>query len=168
MGIKEALGIDIGGVIISRLRDATDTSFLSDNFLDTPAVPDALEVIRRLVNERFNGRVFLVSKGGPRIQAKTRRWLKHHRFFEVTGVKPKNVHFCLERSEKAQICRKLKITHFIDDRVDVLDSLRDVNCLLFEPRGASGIARSSSIRRARSWSEIAEMLLAKSTRIPVL
>jgi hypothetical protein len=168
MSIKEALGIDIGGVIISRERDASDTSFSSEEYLDTPEVADAFEVITRLVTERFEDRVFLVSKCGPRVQAKTRRWLKHHRFFERTCVKPKNVYFCLERSEKGQICRRLKITHFIDDRVDVLESLNDVSCFLFDPKGASGIARSSSIRRVRSWNEIAHILLAKSRKIPAL
>ncbi|HVY84642.1 MAG TPA: hypothetical protein VG943_05890, partial [Caulobacterales bacterium] len=59
----EVLGIDIGGVIIRRFGDRSDTSFQKD-FLKTPAVEGALETIRHLVDRRFGPRVHLVSKCG--------------------------------------------------------------------------------------------------------
>lgn len=157
----EALGIDVGGVIISRATGAPDTFLSHESFLEMPEVPGSIDTIKRLVSERFENRVFLVSKCGPRVQAKTRRWLKHHRFFERTGVGPKHVYFCLERSEKAQICRRLKITHFIDDRVDVLNALQNVSCLLFDSDGSSSVRSSSPIRLVRSWNEVAQILLAR-------
>lgn len=124
------LGIDIGRVIIGAVDDNghADTSFLSgtpERALQTPPAPDAFPCIGRLV-DLFGGAVWLVSKCGPRVQAKTRAWLDHWRFWDVTGVVPGNVRFCLERAQKARHCRDLAITHFIDDRLDVLEHLRGV------------------------------------------
>jgi len=162
----EALGIDIGGVIIPRVGVEADIVFKSANYLETAEMPLAFEVIRRLVDERFGRRVFIVSKCGPRVQMKTLRWLKHHRFFDRTGVKPKHIYFCLERSDKAPICRKLGITHFVDDRLDVLHSLRTVSHkFLFESgsQASNEEAKSpQSMRVVSSWAEIAQMLLARA------
>jgi hypothetical protein len=168
---REALGVDIGGVIISKVGGEADTSFSGTNYLETAEVPGALDVIKQLVDYRFGERVFLVSKCGPRVQAKTLRWLKHHHFFERTGVMPKHVRFCLERSDKEAICRKLGITYFIDDRVDVLQSLKSVPhrfLLDFSPRESDREGRaasSSAIRIASRWSEIGEVLLPHSGRL---
>lgn len=60
------------------------------------------------------------------MQEKSRLWLRHHRFFELTGIAPENLRFCLERPQKADHCRKLGITHFIDDRPDVLQCMNGV------------------------------------------
>jgi len=37
----EVLGVDIGGVIMDKANDSTDTSFFSENFLETTATPIA-------------------------------------------------------------------------------------------------------------------------------
>ncbi len=124
------LGIDIGRVIIDGSSHPTgdDTAFFKggiDNALRTPAMPGALEAITRLV-EQFDGRVWLVSKCGERVQLRTREWLAHHQFFEQTGIDPEHLRFCRERREKAIHCRELEITHFIDDRSDVLVALEGI------------------------------------------
>lgn len=171
MSSREALGVDIGGVIISKVGGEADTSFSSTNYLETAEVPGALEVIKQLVDYRFGERVYLVSKCGPRVQAKTLRWLKQHHFFERTGVKPKHVRFCLERSDKEAICRKLGITHFIDDRVDVLQSLKSVrHRFLLDPSSRTSdrerrAGSPNAIRIASRWSEIGEVLLPHSGRL---
>lgn len=164
MNTREALGIDVGGVIIARLGLDEDTTFVGANYLSSPGVPGAFEVIQQLVDVRFGSRVFVVSKAGPRARAKTLRWLKNYRFFETTGVKPKHVQFCLERGQKETICRKLGITHFVDDRLDVLLSLKSVpHRFLFDSSARfHGLARSSTIRRVQTWTEIAEALLPRS------
>jgi hypothetical protein len=123
---ESRLGIDIGRVIISRGEGSNDTSFLHGSIeraLQTPPYENMFEVVPRLV-ARFGGRAWLVSKCGPRIQERTRQWLEHHRFWERTGIPPENVRFCRDRPGKAPICRELGITHFIDDRLDVLEYLR--------------------------------------------
>jgi hypothetical protein len=120
------LGIDIGRVIISAGGGSHDTSFIggtAEAALATPPMEGAFDHIARLV-EAFSGRAWLVSKCGPRIQERTRRWLEHHRFHEWTGLHPERVVFCLERPQKAEHCERLGITHFIDDRADVLAAMR--------------------------------------------
>lgn len=123
-----ALGIDIGRVIISAGSGSGDTSFLDGDLaaaLRTPPARDALPTIRDLV-VTFGGRVWLVSKAGPRVQDRTRRWLDHHRFWEVTGMNRASLRFCRRRDEKAEIARELKLTHFVDDRPDVLAAMLGV------------------------------------------
>ena len=124
------LGIDIGRVLITPEGRGTsgDTSFIGGTIqdaLDTPAYDGMFDVVPALV-ELFHGQVWLVSKCGPRVQEKRRLWLHHHRFFERTGIAPANLRFCLERPQKAGICSKLGVTHFIDDRADVLRCMNGV------------------------------------------
>ena len=71
----------------------------------------------------LGGRVWLVSKCGPRVEEKTRRWLEHHRFFELTGVAEDHLRFCRERPQKREHALDLGLTHFVDDRRDVLHHL---------------------------------------------
>jgi len=121
------LGIDIGRVIIGAADSsgAADTSFISGSeeaALTTPATPGALDAIAELTRA-FAGRVWLVSKCGPRIQQLTLRWLSRWSFFERTGVSRDHVRFCLKRPEKRDHCLAIGATHFIDDRLDVLEHL---------------------------------------------
>lgn len=133
------LGIDIGRVLIAAERaDGGDTAFIGGSLqdaLDTPPYEGMFEAVAPLV-DRFEGRVWLVSKCGPSVQAKSRAWLAHHRFFERTGMAPGNLRFCLKRPQKADHCRELGITHFIDDRSDVLGHLEGIvpNRYLFGPQ----------------------------------
>lgn len=124
------LGIDIGRVIIAPDPEGTrgDTSFIGgsiEDALNTPPYEGMFETVPKLV-AHFKGQVWLVSKARPRVQEKTRRWLLHHRFYERTGIAEGNLRFCLERPEKADHCRELGITHFIDDRLDVLECLEGI------------------------------------------
>jgi len=121
------LGIDIGRVIIAPGGGGrADTSFIEGSMEDalrTPPMEGALEAVRRLV-EAFERRVWLISKCGPRVQERTRRWLDHHGFYDATGLRRDRVVFCLERPQKAGHCERLGIKVFIDDRLDVLEAMR--------------------------------------------
>lgn len=37
-----------------------------------------------------------------------------------------HLYFCILRSEKAPICEKLGVTHFVDDRTEVLSHMKSV------------------------------------------
>ena len=131
------VGVDIGRVLIGAAdpNGTADTSFLNNSdegALLTPPVAGALEALTWLV-EVCKGRVWLVSKCGPRIQARTRRWLDHQDVWGRTGLDPSHLRFCLKRAGKAPHCRELGLTHFVDDRVDVHRHLRGVvpHLLLF-------------------------------------
>src|SRR5690606_6586079 len=121
---RARLGIDIGRVIIGGFGH--DTSFLNGDeatALRTPALFGALSTIALYVRA-LSARVWLVSKAGPRIEHRTRKWLAQHRFFDRTGLALDHVRFCRRRPDKAEHARALSLTHFIDDRLDVLVHLR--------------------------------------------
>jgi hypothetical protein len=123
-----ALGIDFGRVIQGAPGPdgVADTVFLEgglDAALRSPATEGAFAVLPRLV-ERFEGRVWIISKCGERIQRRTAEWLEFHDFHQRTGLPRGNVRFCLKRAEKAIHCRELGITYMIDDRIDVHRAIR--------------------------------------------
>ena len=155
MNTTEArLGIDIGRVLITPGDGRRDTAFFDGSLeraLETPPYPNMFEVVPQLVG-RFGGRAWLVSKAGARIEERTRRWLDHHRFFERTGIIPDNVRFCRDRPAKVPICRELRLTHYIDDRLDILESLRGVvpHLYLFGSECREG---TNWLTRLRGWPE---------------
>ncbi|MHB2015636.1 MAG: hypothetical protein ACYCW6_01685 [Candidatus Xenobia bacterium] len=118
-----SLGVDIGGVIISRDTDSPGPSFFRGDYLDVPAVPGVFEALRALNQGEFQDHIWLVSTCGKRIEEKTLEWLKHQDFHAITGVKPEHVRFCRMRHEKADIATEIGLTHFVDDRLEVLSYL---------------------------------------------
>lgn len=155
------LGIDVGRVLITPGDDnSPDTSFISGSLeaaLDTPPYEGMFDVVPALV-ERFSGRVWIVSKCGPRIQQRTLQWFERHRFFERTGIASDHVRFCLKRPEKAIHCRELGITHFIDDRVDVLEPMTGIvpHRYLFGPQRGRIPA---GMRHVGTWRDAAKAIL---------
>jgi hypothetical protein len=160
---REALGVDIGGVVMDRVNDATDTSFFGGRYLETTSTPGVVEALARLVAERFGEHVHFVSKCGPNTERKTREWLAHHDVFARTGIPAGNLHFCRRRREKAPIAEALGLTHFVDDRLEILGSLKTVpNRFLFDPVEAE-VAKHrrylGMVIRVASWAEIEALLL---------
>ena len=162
---QEILGVDIGGVIIDRVNDNTDTSFFKDKYLESTAVPGALEAIKRLGAERFGGRVFLVSKCKAKTEERTRQWLAHRNAYEFLGILPEHVNYCRERQDKAPICKRLGITHFVDDKLEVLSYLTSVeNRFLFNPveKEVQKFAQYlPNVRRVETWDDILKELLPR-------
>lgn len=160
------LGIDIGRVIIGAV-DASgkaDSSFLGGSdeaALSTPASEGAFDAIAELTRA-FSGRVWLVSKCGPRIQQLTRRWLQRQSFYERTGVRQDHVRFCLKRPQKREHCAAIGATHFVDDRLDVLEHLVGLVPRLYwfgvQLKAAGGGAWSQPVR---DWYEARELILSQ-------
>ncbi|HEX9033095.1 MAG TPA: hypothetical protein VF834_14740 [Streptosporangiaceae bacterium] len=122
------LGIDIGRVIINGPAHpgGGDTAFFQGDeaaLIATPEMDGAVVVIARLV-EVFADQVWLVSKCGPRVQARTLRWLDGHDFYRRTRLARENVRFCLTRQDKRGHCEELALTHFVDDRPEVHAAIR--------------------------------------------
>jgi hypothetical protein len=126
--LKPRLGVDIGRVIIdgSAHPAGGDTAFFTGDeatMLATPEVPGAVEAISRLVL-LFDGHVWLVSKCGARVQARTERWLAAHDFFRRSGMCEGNLRFCRRRADKRDHCLELGLTHFVDDHPEVHEAIR--------------------------------------------
>lgn len=156
---RPALGIDIGGVIsfgdtdggIPRVKD----------YLGVPVTEGAILAIKQL-NLEFNGFVYLVSKCRGKTQVRTRHWLSHIHFSEETGVPADHVFFCETREGKAPICETLGVTHFIDDRLEVLGYLKSVsNKFLFHPEEkeiALNSQHKDSVIRVENWQELLDLI----------
>lgn len=154
----EVLGVDIGGVIIQPADDDADTSFFGDHYLRTPPMPGALDGLAALVAARFGAAVHLVSKCGEQTEARTLEWLAHHDFYARTGVLPEHVHFCRTRAAKAPIAAELGVTHFVDDKLEVLSYLTTVpHRFLFRPREAEVQAHAAhlpGVQRVETWGDL--------------
>lgn len=165
---RDVLGIDIGGVIIDRVsEDETGAPGLADRFATIPPIAGAFDAIARLVRERFGDRVWLVSRADEASEARIREWLPHREFYRITTVAPERVRFCRERSEKAPICGALGITHFVDDRLEVLSHLVGVVPHLYHFQSRAADLESfrtvlPHVHQVKTWDEVAGALLAGS------
>ncbi len=132
---KQALGVDIGNVIINhRLSDPHDTTLHEERYSTIPASEGVYEALNEL-NHSFKGEVYLISKCTEWAEIKIMKWFEDNHFFEKTGIDTKNVYFVRERNEKDAVCQKLGITHFIDDRLEVLSYMIEStpHLFLFQP-----------------------------------
>ena len=156
------MGIDVGGVIMDKTNDETDTSFFSGNYLESRATKDCFAAIRRLVNRFGDGNVVIISKCGESTQKKTLEWFKHHDFYNLTGMYENDVHFCRKREEKAPIAEKLHLTHFVDDRLEVLSYMTSVpHRFLFQPTPSEVekfVKHLKDVKTVYSWLEVLEAL----------
>ena len=121
--LVDGLGVDIGGVVVKLRGYREDEILPGDHPREMPGARAALGLLR---DERFGNRIYLVSKCGPRTEAVTRRALIEGGLCKETGVGLDRAHFCRERRDKATICEQLGLTHFVDDRLEVLSYLTTV------------------------------------------
>lgn len=160
---NEILGIDVGGVLSNFVQYlGSELDFRGERYLETPEMEGAFDAVAALNAGRFAGRVYLVSrvKDGP---ARVLAWLKHHDFFGRTGIPEEHFNHCIERHEKAPICKELGITHFVDDRAEVLSTLTDFVPHLYQFQGldedrAKFADLGDRITFVQSWSELLEKL----------
>ena len=115
----EALGLDIGGVI-------TDRNHQGDDFWSPPATPGVFDAIQLLVSKKFGPRTYLISKCSKPSEVKILAWLDAHDTWSRTGLLREHVFFCRGRKHKAPIATRLGITHFVDDRLEVLSHFTGV------------------------------------------
>ena len=159
-GVEPRLGVDIGGVLKQHRVHERDTRFLA-SLVDTPPLPGAVSGMARLA-EHFSGRLFIVSKCRVESEAGLLAWLQRNRILDAAGIGPDRVSFCRERAEKALHARRLHLTHFVDDRLEVLAHLEGVpHRFLMQPdpeeaqRFAAALAL---VRQVDSWDELVAIL----------
>lgn len=155
------VGLDFGGVIVPMMgADAReDTEFGDGGGFPEPR-EGTFETIARIV-EACSGDVWIVSRAGRLMQARTRDWLHASGFHARTGLASWHVHFCERREDKVGICRELAIEHFVDDRVHLMQLLRGTvpHLYLFgEPGGE--LHCPPWARYVTSWPELGDRILA--------
>jgi hypothetical protein len=145
-------------VIIQPADDDEDTSFFGANYLRTPEVPDAFDALATLRETVFGDAVWIVSKCGETTERRTREWLAEHDFHRRTGIPTDRLRFCRERADKAPIAADLELTHFVDDRLEVLGYLTTVSHRFlfhpYEPEIAAHAEHLPAVRRVESWPEL--------------
>ena len=151
---------DIGGVIIAKSApseneaDQQEDTMFSSNYLNSAQEKDAFDTLRQITSSIGSENVFLISKCGELVQQKTLEWLNHTKFYEKTNIPVSNVKFCKERSQKAAIIANLGVTHFVDDRLDVLSHIDPkCVCILFKPL---------PISQQRNWLYFSPHILSKT------
>ena len=119
------------------------------------------EFVRRLNREVFPDSVFLISKAKSGTAQKTREWLAHRDFHGVTNVPLERVYFCERREDKAPIARRLRLSAFVDDRLDVLEHLQGVALRILFAAGLEWVSQArvpEGVRSAVGWAETLTIL----------
>ena len=124
--------------------------------MEAAFIPGAVETIAKLGRNPKVERSVLISKCGPVIQARTMEVLKANGFFDVTGINPDtDVFFCRERSQKASIASPLGVTHFVDDRAEILETLDSVSTRIhFATPTPADVIYGGQLLHARNWDEV--------------
>ena len=154
------LGVDIGNVIIASSAEKVEVGEpgFDEWFLGRSEVSGAIDTIAELARGPFEGRVHLITKRKSETNEMTFEWLRRHRFFDRVGMPESNVHFCRRREEKNGICQTCGVTHFVDDRLEVLSHLVTVpHRFLFnadEIEVAAFHQALDGVTCVASWSEI--------------
>jgi len=119
--------------------------------------PNALEVIIRLLNEKHT-HVYIISKANPEQRKMVETWLQNNDFYNRSGLPEEHVYFCEKRPEKANICRRLGVTHHIDDRPEVMAHLdKDIKKFMINPVPKDVVKFYNRIHNAKivtNWLEI--------------
>lgn len=148
MNANEVLGIDLGNTIIYKREP----------------LPDAFRVIRELINKRFGERVYIVSRVNPEQEIRARAFVTSLEFTTHINIPIERVHFCRERHEKGPICKKMGITHFVDDRPEVMAHMPDtvIKKILFNPDPHEWCNYKQKLEGTfivKSWVDVEKLLL---------
>lgn len=156
---REVLGFDFCGV-----TNIGSDYFYQNDPRDVPPMAGAFRVLPGLSRKRFGENIWVISAAGPCKQEKTRDWFECHDAYARMLIPPEHVLFSPDRAGKAEVCRKIRVTHFIDDRLEVLLNLdQQVIKYLFRPsdqdRERQRQQFADSIHVVESWQEVGQLLL---------
>ena len=151
------IGIDIMGVILPK---AVEGGTLEE-FMSCSALPDVIASIGKLVELYGNESVFIVSRCPEFAEKVIMRWFDGHDFFNKTNFNRSNIYFCREQAEKASIAKQLRLSYFIDDKISVLDFMKDIVQHRIQLAVESGIESSDNeddIVRLKNWHPVLEYI----------
>ena len=154
------LGIDFGNVIIDHLGfGTTEDYFHHGDYNLIPPVENALECLAELNRTGLFKNITVVYNATGVADMKISNWLIAHRFCEITGIPAANIFRSTHGRNKLIYCQQHGITHFVDDRMEVLNPMIGIIPFLFLLNGqAQEIAgyqtELNKLNVADSWSTI--------------
>ena len=152
------IGIDINGVIANNKRVYIKT----EQYSVFSVMEDAIDVVRKIVNKYGAENIYIISRvKSHRLSFITGIWMETHNFLKESGILLDNIYICNLLKDKAEIAKKLQLTHFIDDRPKVLSYFpENISIIIFQPNEEINKYPSvlSRAKTANSWKEIAKLL----------
>ena len=159
--MTERFGTDIGGVLAAHAT----LEFLEQpgRHLAVPEIEGAFDAVRQLRKEKFGNEAYVISMCDEEIEVRSREWLTHTDFVERTGVEWERIIYCRTFAEKAQIAGRIGLTHFVDDRLEVMAGFNNGERLyLFQPdkqKSAPFRQHLHKVLEVQSWREIVADIL---------
>jgi hypothetical protein len=128
-------------------------------------VPDSLDSLRKIVRAGSFEKIYIVSKANVVTRAMFLFRLGFLDFWNYTGISRANLFFVRHHEDKAGVSARLGITHFVDDRLEVLHYLRTVpHRYALNPRRAKELACYPGTREevtvVGSWSELLPKIMS--------
>jgi len=158
--MNQKFGSDIGGVLVPLIFGSHRKTFDEEAFKKRQPRENAFSVLAKLAETVFGpSNIYLVSYCGLETERKTRVWLDHQGFHEITNIPVSNLYFCRDRAHKNPICAKLGITEFVDDRMPILQSLETVPTRFWFNPKEDEVSSDPNIRTVHNWTEIAQCYL---------
>lgn len=154
---KLKIGIDFGGVCCYLTRDDNDdTQKYDPNFKEAITMDGCIDALKYLVKQGH--KLYLISFCGKNRANATRNMLctEHSDLF-----KKENLFFVKKRWFKSKVCNHLGLDVLIDDRIDIITSLRHVKGIQFrgDPRIDKNItALEHKFLTADSWKDVISIL----------
>lgn len=152
------IGIDLGGVVISELLTKADRERQGISFFEVPPAEGAFKAVASLVADPRVETVSVISK--CKDDTELRLWLDIHGFYDETGVNPANLSFCRRHEEKAAIARRLGMTDFVDNRIEVLAHMLPVVPRLYLFSERRSLLTFDGAVSVVGWTETLKMILA--------
>jgi hypothetical protein len=113
-------------------------------------------------SNRFS-KIFIISRAGIWNRFFFPFRLSTLNFWQNTGITKDSLYFCWRNKDKASLCKILKVTHFVDDRLDVLQHLQGVKHLYALNPSERELSRypetAKNIIVTKSWDELTPLLL---------
>ncbi len=163
--MKKILGIDLGNVIRPSVPDGQHGSFdlPNDSYLESPDFPGAKESLLRA--KQYFDEIHMVSRSNDGRWDDRRKWLTHWGYDEI--FLPHRIQFCVRYEDKGPICKKIGVTHFVDDNLfNVLSTLTSVPNLFWFRANLNPVdmehlhlLRERRIRVALSWHTLLPQLM---------
>lgn len=153
------IGIDINGVLANNKRAHIKTH----DYSVFSVMEDAIDIVREIVNLHGAENVYIISRvKSHQLSFITGIWMETHNFLRETNVLLDNVYICSLLRDKAKIAKKLRLTHFIDNRPEVLNHFpKNIVIIAFQPEDKEMKKYPNVLSRAKvanSWKEVGKYL----------